>query len=90
MILPGIGNMARSPQKPFFAWMDSRCEEEILVVCHAVTMRLLRAHLEDILPEYPLTIARNGEVCKLIYRGLGRRHKIESLVYEDEVPVRRA
>ena len=76
--------------KPFFEWLNGREEGEILVVCHAVTMRLLRAHLEDSLPEYPASIARNGEVWKLDYRGLGRRHAIESLVYEDALPERRA
>ena len=76
--------------KPFFAWLDARPEKKILVVCHAVTMRLIRAHLEDTLPEYPLSIAKNGEVWKLAYEGLGRKHAIESLIYEDVVPKRRA
>ena len=75
---------------PFFAWLDDRKEKEILVVSHAVTMRLIRAHLEMTLPEYPLPIAKNGEVWKLTYRGLGNRHEIESLIYEDTVPERRA
>ena len=76
--------------KPFFTWLDSRSEKEILVVSHAVTMRLIRAHLEMTLPEYPLPIARNGEIWKLEYRGYGHKHEIESLIYEDVVPERRA
>ena len=76
--------------RPFFSWLDGRSEQEILVVSHAVTMRLIRAHLEMTLPEYPLPIARNGEVWKLSYQGLGTRHEIESLIYEDTVPEHRA
>lgn len=76
--------------KPFFNWLDSREEDEILVVTHAVTMRLIRACLENSLPEYPLPIAKNGEVWKLDYKGLGARHEIESLIYEDLVPEHRA
>lgn len=76
--------------KPFFTWLDNREEREVLVVSHAVTMRLIRAHLEMTLPGYPLPIAKNGEVWKLSYKGLGHRHVIESLIYEDIVPERRA
>jgi len=76
--------------EPFFVWLDGRPENAVLVVSHAVTMRLLRAHLEATLPEYPLPIARNGEVWSLDYRGLGRAHEISSRVYDDAVPHRRA
>ncbi len=52
---------------------------EILVVTHAVTMRLLRANLENTLPLYPEKIAANGEVWKVEFTALNRAHVIESL-----------
>ncbi len=76
--------------KPFFAWLDKRYEDSILVVSHAVTMRLVRGHLENTLPSYPLEIARNGEIWKIEYSSLGTAHFIESLYFGDPVPERRA
>ncbi len=76
---------------PFFEWLDRQQKpKEILVVTHAVTMRMIRAHLEMSLPDYPQEIARNGEVWKIEYRGFGNPHEIESLIYDDSVPERRA
>lgn len=75
---------------PFFQWLDHRREERILVVSHAVTMRLIRAHLEGTLPKYPREIAKNGEVWMIAYNGLGSEHVVASLVYENEMPEHRA
>lgn len=52
---------------------------DILVVTHAVTMRLLRANLEHTLPHYPEKIAANGEVWKIKLTSLDHANTIESL-----------
>lgn len=52
---------------------------DILVVTHAVTMRLLRANLEHTLPRYPEKIAANGEVWKVNFTSLDHVNVIESL-----------
>ena len=50
----------------FLADLRSQCEREglhsVLIVTHAVTLRLFRACLEATLPRYPERIAGNGEV----------------------------
>jgi len=54
-----------------------------LIVTHAITMRIIRGLLEHTLPIYPETIAQNGEIWEVSYRGLGVCHHIESLFFED-------
>lgn len=55
--------------KPFFDRMEKRAEQEdsgsLLIVTHAVTLRLIRAHLEKTLPQYPREIAKNGEIWEV-------------------------
>ena len=50
----------------FLADLRTQCERErlnsVLIVTHAVTLRLFRACLEATLPRYPERIAGNGEV----------------------------
>ena len=50
----------------FLADLRTQCEREhlnsVLIVTHAVTLRLFRACLEATLPAYPERIAGNGEV----------------------------
>ena len=50
----------------FLADLRTQCEQEqlnsVLIVTHAVTLRLFRACLEATLPHYPESIAGNGEV----------------------------
>ena len=50
----------------FLADLRTQCEREhlnsVLIVTHAVTLRLFRACLEATLPHYPESIAGNGEV----------------------------
>ena len=53
--------------------------ENILVITHAVVFRLLRAVLENTLPSYPREFPNNGEIWKVLYRGPGVRHSIESI-----------
>ena len=58
--------------KPFFLAMEEKAQREmdsaVLVVTHAVTLRLIRAFLEKTLPDYPREIARNGEIWEVDYR----------------------
>jgi broad specificity phosphatase PhoE len=52
--------------------------QSILIVTHAVTMRLIRAILEATLPIYPDEIPANGEIWEVHFRGSGFRHNIKS------------
>jgi broad specificity phosphatase PhoE len=66
--------------RDFLRSLESRPEgERLLVVTHAVTLRLMRALLEDTLPAYPKDFPNNGEIWRLSYAGLGARHGIESI-----------
>jgi len=51
----------------------------VLLVTHAVTFRLIRGLLENTLPVYSETFPNNGEIWKVDYLGLGQPHRIESL-----------
>ena len=64
---------------PFFQDLDSLEGESILFVTHAVTMRMIKAILEQTLPEYPYNIAHNGEIWKIEYKGYGATHSVESI-----------
>lgn len=52
--------------RSFLADLRTTCQREqlesVLLVTHAVTLRLFRATFENTLPRYPETIAGNGEV----------------------------
>jgi len=54
--------------RSFLADLRTTCEREqlerVLLVTHAVTLRLFRASLEATLPRYPEKIAENGEVWR--------------------------
>ncbi|QBG47308.1 histidine phosphatase family protein [Verrucomicrobia bacterium S94] len=65
--------------EPFFQSLDPMKSECVLFVTHAVTMRLIKAHLEQTLPEYPREIARNGEIWKTEFVGFGKKHQVESI-----------
>lgn len=52
--------------------------QSILVVTHAVTMRLIRATLEDTLPIYPIEIPANGEIWEVRFQGCGCNHRIKT------------
>jgi broad specificity phosphatase PhoE len=64
----------------FFASLDPESQDNILIVTHAVTFRLIRAVLENTLPSYPSGFPNNGEIWKVHYKGLGVEHSIESLL----------
>lgn len=70
--------------EPFFQWLEAReSEGPLIVVTHAVTMRLIRGHLEQTLPAYPETIAGNGEVWHVQYSRLGDQHTVETLALRE-------
>lgn len=64
---------------PFFQWLEKTEGESILFVTHAVTMRLIKATLEQTLPEYPREIAKNGEIWKIQFTKPGDAHVVESI-----------
>ena len=68
--------------RPFFARLDALPDlSQVLVVTHAVTLRLICALLNNTLPDYPTSMARNGEIFAVDYEGLGRAHGLESLFF---------
>ena len=64
---------------PFFKSLDALEGDHILFVTHAVTMRLIKATLEQTLPEYPREIAWNGEIWKVHFKALGHTLEVESI-----------
>jgi len=64
---------------PFFQSLESRQGNSILFVTHAVTLRIVRATLEQTLPDYPRGTARNGEIWKVPFTGPGNMHAVESI-----------
>jgi broad specificity phosphatase PhoE len=81
--VPGGGGesykMIAERLQPFFRSLDGMDGSRILFVTHAVTMRMIRAILEQTLPEYPHVIAKNGEIWKTAFTRLGEPHVIESI-----------
>ena len=65
--------------EPFFQSLESVEGDSLLFVTHAVTLRIIKATLEQTLPDYPNDIAKNGEIWKVRFRGLGNIHKVESI-----------
>ena len=64
----------------FFSQLESRrIDENILIVTHAVSFRLIRAVLENTLPEYPKAFPNDGEIWKVDFTAVGNFHTIESL-----------
>jgi broad specificity phosphatase PhoE len=65
--------------EPLFQSLESLEGDSILFVTHAVTLRLVKATLEQTLPDYPCDIAKNGEIWKVQFTGLGNIHEVESI-----------
>jgi broad specificity phosphatase PhoE len=67
----------------FLVDLRTSCEREhlerILLVTHAVTLRLFRASLEATLPRYPEEIAENGEVWRVKLAPAGSAVMIETV-----------
>lgn len=79
---PGGGEsyeMIAERLRPFFEELGGMRGENILFVTHAVTLRLIKAHLEQTLPDYPHEIARNGEIWKTRFTRFGDAHAVESI-----------
>lgn len=67
---------------PFFDKLGSIYNgSNILIVTHAVTLRIIKGLLEDTLPLYPEKIANNGEIWQVEFKGLGYKHVVKSLFY---------
>lgn len=69
--------------QPFFDDMFSCEQGNVLIITHAVTMRMIKAILQNTLPEYPSEIAHNGEIWKVELTKKGEHHQINSLFYGD-------
>ena len=59
--------------REFLFGLLGRPESEVLIVTHAVTLRLFRAVLENTLPAYPETIPGNGELWTSDWEGTPTR-----------------
>ncbi len=66
----------------FFAELDPH-GPDILIVTHAVAMRLIRALLEHTLPIYPQQLAQNGEIWEVEFKKIGETHEITSLFIDE-------
>jgi broad specificity phosphatase PhoE len=65
--------------EPFFQSLESLKGNNILFVTHAVTLRIVKAIIEQTLPSYPREIAKNGEIWKVPFTGFGNVHEVESI-----------
>ena len=62
-----------------FQSLESLEGDCILFVTHAVTLRMVKAILEQTLPDYPREIAKNGEIWQVQFAGLGNIYNVESI-----------
>ena len=58
----------------------SNKDQRILIVTHAVTLRMITAIMNNTLPEYPKEFPNNGEILKIQFTGTGKVHEIESIM----------
>lgn len=58
--------------------------ESVLLTSHAITMRMIRAFLENSAPLYPEQIAENGEIWEIPFDGVGNPHPVRELRLGDE------
>lgn len=65
--------------EPLFQSLESLKGDSILLVTHAVTLRIVKAILEQTLPIYPCETAKNGEIWKVHFTGQGNIHEVESI-----------
>ncbi|WP_019615263.1 histidine phosphatase family protein [Psychromonas ossibalaenae] len=77
--------------QPFFDKMFEQKHEHILIITHAVTLRMVKSILLNMLPEYPREIAHNGEIWQVKLGKKGDVHEIKSHFYgESKSAVSRA
>ena len=78
----------------FLRDLRERCADEnlqqVLIVTHAVTLRLFRACLENTLPRYPETIAGNGEVWSTLLPPEGQATTVETVALAHTTRAHRA
>ena len=78
----------------FLRDLRERCADEdlqqVLIVTHAVTLRLFRACLENTLPRYPDTIAGNGEVWSALLSPEGQATTVETVALAHTTRTHRA
>lgn len=58
--------------------------ESVLLTSHAITMRMIRAFLENSAPLYPEQIAENGEIWDIPFAGMGRAAQVRELRLDRE------
>lgn len=75
--------MIASRLQPFFDDMFSTEQGNVLIITHAVTMRMIKAILTNTLPDYPREIAHNGEIWQVTLEKKGNAHEVVSLFYGD-------
>jgi broad specificity phosphatase PhoE len=68
----------------------SRPDATLLIVTHAVTLRLFRACIERTLPDYPEKIAANGEIWRATLSTDGSPAQIETLSFAFALRTHRA
>jgi broad specificity phosphatase PhoE len=68
--------------KPFLLKLGQiKQNQTILITTHAITLRMLKGHLEMTLPLYSPEIPGNGEIWEVDFSGLGNVHKVKSHVF---------
>lgn len=67
--------------QPFFDDMFASQNEHVLVITHAVTLRLIKSILLNSLPDYPQDIAHNGEIWRVKLTKKNDKHTIEQLFF---------
>ena len=67
--------------QPFFDMLFTSNDNHILILTHAVTLRMVKSILQNMQPQYPHDIANNGEIWKVKLTKKSDFHKIESLFY---------
>ncbi len=67
--------------QPFFDMVFDEKHEHILIITHAVTLRMIKSILLNTLPDYPKDIAHNGEIWQVELSKKGDVHKIQSHFY---------
>lgn len=85
---PGGGESYRAMSeriRPFFDRIGA-LPDDVRVLCftHAVTLRIIVGLLENTLPAYPTSLARNGEILTVEYTGLGVRHTVQSRYFGEQ------
>lgn len=62
-------------------------DQNILIVTHGVTLRLIKGALENKLPIYNTDLTKNCQIIKTQFNGLGQVHQLETLYYLDQCSV---